>query len=286
MTKPDAVILNNRAFLFVRGPDAETFLQGIVSQDVSALALHNAAFACLLTPQGKILFDFFVIRDEGGFVIDCYAKAADALLKRLSLYKLRADVALAPLEGWAAAVVPGAAINDAADNIYVFDDPRLAVIGQRIVSDRTSIADALSGATLPTKQAAYNARRIALGVPEFGVDFGSEEMFPMDVNYDALGGVNYKKGCFVGQEVASRMKRKGEVRKRTLVVAYEGPAPEKGAAIMAGDSKLGEVLSAADGKALAMIRLDRWEKSKAAGDRPVIDDNDVRLTVPDYLKQD
>ena len=286
MTIPNAIILENRAFLSIRGADADSFLQGIVSQDISNLELGQSCFTCLLTPQGKILFDFFVIRDEDSFVIDCFAESAEALLKRLSLYKLRADVALATLEGWAAAVVPGAAINETADNVYAFNDPRLASLGQRIVSDRTSLVEALSGSTLMAKQDAYHALRIALGVPEFGPDFGSEEMFPMDVNYDVLNGINYKKGCFVGQEVASRMKRKGEARKRSLVVAYEGDPPARGDAVMAGASKLGEILSATGGKALAMIRLDRWEKAKTAGDNPVIDGRNVQLTVPEYLNQD
>jgi len=286
MTKPDAAILDNRAFLFVRGPDAEAFLQNIVSQDVATIALHDAAFACLLTPQGKILFDFFVIRDEGGFIIDCFAEAAPALLKRLSLYKLRADVTLAPLDDWAAAVVLGETPIETPDSVQAFPDPRLAALGQRIVSDRNSVDAALTGATVLTSQETYRAYCVAHGIAEFGPDFNSEEMFPMDVNYDALNGVNYQKGCFVGQEVASRMKRKGEVRKRTLVVAYDGAAPDKGEAVMAGPSKLGDILSTANGHALAMIRLDRWEKSKANSNKPVIDNREVRLTIPDYLNRE
>ena len=286
MRKSNTVILENRAFLSVRGPDAETFLQGIVSQDVSALTHGEAAFTCLLTPQGKILFDFFVIRDESDFVIDCFAESAEALLKRLSLYKLRADVALTPLEDWAAAIVLREAIDHTADTVYAFTDPRLSALGQRLVGDQASIEETLSKEATLAPQNAYETHRIELGVSEFGVEFVSEELFPMDINYDALNGVNYKKGCFVGQEVASRMKRKGDVRKRTLIAAYEGDPPAKGDTITAGESKLGEILSTESGKALALIRLDRWEKAKAAGDKPVIHDQHVHLTVPEYLNQD
>jgi hypothetical protein len=131
---------------------------------------------------------------------------------------------------------------------------------------------------------AYDTRRMGLGVPESGADFGSEEMFLLDVNYDALNGVSFEKGCFIGQEVTSRMKRKSAPPRRTLIARIEGAAPEKGVKIEAGGARLGQILSAADGAALALIRLDRWEKAKAGGAALLCEDRPLTLVSPDYLK--
>jgi hypothetical protein len=129
----------------------------------------------------------------------------------------------------------------------------------------------------------YDRRRIALGVPECGKDFGPDEVFLLDVNYDALNAVSYKKGCFVGQEVTSRMKRKGEARKRTVVARFDGPAPEKGAAIVAGDSSVGEILSGTDGLALALVRLDRLAAAREARQALKVAGRGVEIEIPSYL---
>jgi folate-binding protein YgfZ len=131
----------------------------------------------------------------------------------------------------------------------------------------------------------YDALRLSLGVPEFGRDFAGEEVFLLDVNYDALGAVSYGKGCFVGQEVTSRMKRKGEIRKRTLIARFDGAPPAKGAAISAGDQAVGEILSGAEGVALALVRVDRLKEPQGEGRALVAEGRPLRLTVPDYLEQ-
>jgi len=240
---------------------------------------------------------------EDGVLLDCDAGSADLLVKRLTLYRLRAKATIERLAGWSAAVSFDAGSEAPAESIR-FPDPRLLGLGERFIfrnslhpeEPRPILRDAalraapqdegagrLEGGANFASEADYDRRRIALGVPEFGKDFGPEEVFLLDVNYDALHGVDYKKGCFVGQEVTSRMKRKGEVRKRTVRLSFDGPPPERGAAVTAGEAQLGAVLSGAEGMALALLRLDRLEA--AAGADILAGGRNVRVDIPAYLER-
>lgn len=263
--------LSDRAVVGVSGPDAADFLQGLLTQSVAAAARGHIAFSALLAPQGKILFDFLVHAQEGGFAFDCAASFADALAKRLSLYRLRAKVEIARRSDLCVFWAEGGTEGD--------EDPRLPALGRR------RIAPPGAGAA-PDGALAYDRGRIALGVPEFGRDFGPEKMFLTDVNADALHGVDYRKGCFVGQEVTSRMKRKGEIRRRTLIARFEGTPPPKGAEIAAGGSTIGEILSGTEGAALALVRLDRLEAARAASAAAVAGGIALALEVPVYLEHD
>ena len=272
-----AALLHDRALIRISGADAATFLQGLVSVDVAA-AGTDAAFGALLTPQGKILFDFLFVLTPEGYLFDVAAGARDALIARLKLYRLRAKVEIEPLSGWSVAASTGEVLSEG--EVRAFPDPRLLDLGARLIGPRAAVAARIAGADVLD----YERHRIARVVPEFGKDFGPDEMFLLDVNADALNGVSYKKGCFVGQEVSSRMKRKGEIRRRTVLAAFEGAAPPKGAPIVAGDSTLGEILSGVDGMALAAARLDRLEASRAAGAEARAEGKSLRLEVPDYLE--
>ncbi|MEO1136199.1 MAG: folate-binding protein, partial [Pseudomonadota bacterium] len=168
-----------------------------------------------------------------------------------------------------------AASQDQLSGGGAFADPRLPALGWRAI--KTPSASAQPGD--------YHARRIDLGVPEFGADFAGDEKFLLDVNYDSLNGVNYKKGCFVGQEVTSRMKRKGEARRRTLIAAFKDAAPQKGENITTGASTLGEIMSTAGNLALAQIRVDRWEKARAEGETISCAGEALQLHIPAYLEQ-
>jgi folate-binding protein YgfZ len=254
----NAAILPSRAALRVSGPDARAYLQGLITQEPPPAG--QAAFAALLSPQGKILFDFLIYCGGESFLFDCDRACSEALAKRLSLYRLRANVTIEPLNDWAIGVDWGrdrSAVGGAA----IFFDPRLLALGQRIIGPRNIIAERLP----PANDNAWRKVRIEAGVPEFGSDFASEEVFLLDVNYDALSGVSYAKGCFVGQEVTSRMKRKGEIRKRTLLLSFDGPPPAKGAPVTAGETTLGAVMSGVDGAALALLRVDRLAEAQVAG---------------------
>ncbi|HBS36293.1 MAG TPA: glycine cleavage system protein T [Parvularcula sp.] len=258
-------VLTTRAVLSLKGEDAAAFLQGLVTQDVTRA---QPVFAALLTPQGKILFDFFLVPADGGHLIDCEANAAPALLKRLVMYKLRAKVAITAEAGLAVHLGPRAGVS--------FADPRLASLPVRTIAPATSAAPV---------DGAYDALRLSLGVPEFGHDFKGEEVFLLDVNYDALNAVSYKKGCFVGQEVTSRMKRKGEIRKRTLIAKFAGAPPAKGAAVMADANSVGEFLSGREGGGLALIRIDRLKAAEEGGAPLTVAGREVQIAFPAYLER-
>ncbi|MCA8888234.1 MAG: hypothetical protein R3C40_03920 [Parvularculaceae bacterium] len=266
-------ILTSRAVARITGADSRAFLQGLVTSDVLHAEPGSAVFTTLLTPQGKVLFDFFLAPVENGFLIDCRASAIEALVKRLTLYKLRARLTVE--------LMPGLGVylgkrDSGAPAETSYGDPRLAELPSRMIAPRTDDA--------PSADDYYAERRRKLGVAEFGEDFDGEEVFLLDVNYDALNGVSYQKGCFVGQEVTSRMKRKGEIRKRTLIAAYSGAPPEKSTPLLAGETEIGRILSAGAGTALALVRIDRMREALDAGATVIAGQAVAHLSFPPYLK--
>ncbi|MEM6626408.1 MAG: folate-binding protein [Pseudomonadota bacterium] len=261
----DTLLLSERAVLSVTGEEAESFLDGLLTNSVTNMQSGDQRYAALLTPQGKIIADMIMSLIEDGFLIDCPSQADQTLLKRLKLFKLKAKVD----------------IDERTDlAVYAFHDdglpdPRSADLATRHIGVRKEdegFADS-----------AYHSARIAAGIPEFGVDFGAEDAFPADVNMDMIGGVDFKKGCFVGQEVVSRMKRRGTARRRTLRLDFEESAPTRGAAIMAGDAQIGEITSRESKSALARIRIDRMAKAEAKGDAINVDGEPAIIVKPDWL---
>ena len=237
--------LPGRAVLAVRGGDSAHFLHNLLTADIEGLAEGQAAYAALLSPQGKILSDMLVLRQGDGFLIDCAASQRADLLKKFGLYRLRAKVEVAARDDLAVHVspapVPGA-----------YADPRSEAIGWR----------AFAAPEGPEAQG-FDAARIALGLADSDTDLGSGEFFPHEANLDQLGGVSFRKGCYVGQEVVSRMEHRGTARSRILPVTIEGDAPAKGTEIRSGEKQVGTLLSSAGPSALALIRLDRL--AEAAG---------------------
>jgi folate-binding protein YgfZ len=246
----------------VAGGEAASFLHGLVTNDVDHTGVGEARYAALLTPQGKILFDFFIYRapaETGAmFMIDCPANLTPELVKRLGFYRLRAKIAIEDLSG---EFLVAAFWDSAAPRVegFLFADPRDARLGFRAILPR---AEAFRLAQAP---ADYESHRISLAVPKGGADFAYADAFPHDVNMDLLNGLDFKKGCYVGQEVVSRMRHRGGARKRVVKVTFAGPAPPAGAAIKAGDATIGAVGSSSSGAGLALIRLDRLADAKAAG---------------------
>ncbi|HEX4302247.1 MAG TPA: hypothetical protein VHZ78_05610 [Rhizomicrobium sp.] len=261
--------LEDRAVIAVTGPEARGFLQGLVTNDVDALAPGKGLYAALLTPQGKVLFDFFLAEGDGAILIDCAAPARDALLKRLSMYKLRAKVALEARNQLAVI----ASDDDVAPSSAIpYPDPRLVEFGWRAFIAHGEMPVALSSA------ATYHARRRALGVPE-AADFGSDKMFALDADLDELHAVDFTKGCYVGQELTARMKHRGTARKRLL--AFEAASATPGTAVKAGDKDIGEIASFDGSHGFALIRLDRLAE---AGDAPLLTDaGSVNLIKPSWL---
>jgi folate-binding protein YgfZ len=264
MRQVSEVLLDDRGVVRVAGPDATVFLQGLVTNDVEKLPQGQWRYAALLTPQGKILFDFLVFREGAeAFLIDAPAAKVAELAKRLGFYKLRAKVTVSD-ESAALAVVVALEGEPA--------DPRAPGLGARRIVARDAAPPADAAARAP-----YEARRIALGVPQGGADFAYGEIFPHDANMDWLNGIDFAKGCYVGQEVVSRMKHRGGIRKRVARVRLDGPAPAPGAAILDGELAVGQLGTAAGENALALLRLDRAEEAAHAG-RPLTAAG-VRLTL-------
>jgi tRNA-modifying protein YgfZ len=254
MSSPVVAHLTSRAVIAVSGPDWRSFLQGLLTQDVESLAPGELRFAGLLTPQGKLLYDLFVAGTEDGALLDVQADQRDALLQRLSMYRLRAKVTLEAGDRPVSVVFGG---EVAGQGLYA--DPRLPALGARAYDDRPVNAD----------EDAYDAHRLALGVPG-PVDWGQEKTYPIEANFDLLAGIDFKKGCFVGQETTSRMKRRGTIKNRMLPITFDGPPPAFGAEVLAGDLRAGEVLDGRDGRALALLRLDRIDGADLTVDgRPV-----------------
>jgi folate-binding protein YgfZ len=261
MAPAKSALLSDRGVLRITGEDAERLLQGIVTNDMGALARQPAIHAALLTPQGKILFDFFVVKTGNGFLLETAREKATEFVKRLQLYRLRAKVEIADASSAYGVLAAWGSPPEAAAGILSFPDPRFADLGWRMLVEATSTSDSAATA----EPDAYHAHRIALGVPEGGKDYPFGDAFPHEADLDLLHGVSFDKGCFVGQEVVSRMQHRANVRKR--VVPIEGEARlASGAEVTVGTAVIGTVGSVADRQALAMVRLDRWAEAKAKGE--------------------
>jgi len=262
-----AALLADRGVVKVEGADARTFLNGLASNDINAVAPGRPRFAALLTPQGKIVADFIVAeRPEGGFLLDCPRALAPMLVEKLNFYKLRAKVAVADLSETLAVVAVWGGEPAGAEAALAYPDPRLAALGWRLIVPEAQAADIAGtiGAAL-ADAADYDAHRIALGVPRGGQDFAYSDAFPHEADMDQLGGVDFHKGCYVGQEVVSRVEHRGTARSRVVPVAYDDHAPMAGLPVLAGDKQIGTFGSAANGHGLALLRLDRTGDALAAG---------------------
>ncbi len=282
-----AAFLADRGVVKISGEDARDFLNGLVTTDVTQLHPGLGRFGALLTPQGKITVDFLITEvpagHGGGFLIDCPRALAQALAGKLGFYKLRAKVVVENLSD-SLGVLAAWDGEPSVKPDLAFADPRSATLGWRILVPEElaqKVAD-LIGADL-VDSAAYDAHRIASGVPRGGLDFTYGDAFPHETNMDRLHGVDFDKGCYVGQEVVSRMQHRGTARVRTMRVILDGPAPEPGAAILAGDKPVGTMGSTAGHSGLALLRVDRAAEALAAGVPLTSGGLTLRLAEPDDL---
>ena len=258
--------LSDRAVISLSGPEARGFLQNLITNDLGKLEPGKGLYAALLSPQGKIGFDFFLVEGEGALLLDVAAGARDALLKKLKLYRLRAQVEIAPRDELG---VYAGLTGDAVRRAVSFIDPRLAALPARSIG---AVAEMPAG--LPGPEA-YHAARLALGVPE-GTDFGFEKIFALDGGLDELHAVSFEKGCYVGQELTARMKHRATTRKRPLLVTAETELPPAGT-LLAGD--IGEIIAAYDRRGFASVRLDRLGEAREAKADEVL----VTLVKPEWL---
>lgn len=282
-----AALLPDRGVIKVAGDDARKFLNGLVSNNMEGVSPGSARFAALLTPQGKIIVDFIVAEaepdDGGGFFLDCPRVLAPALKDKLAFYKLRAKVTVDDLSE---ALGMMAAWDHAGLSDYglSFADPRLPALGTRTILPPDLAAEAATdlGATLVEAEA-YDAHRIALGVPRGGTDFTYGDTFPHEADMDQLAGVDFQKGCYVGQEVVSRVEHRGSARSRVVPVTYGEFAPAPGP-VMAGEKEVGNLRSVAKGHGLAFVRLDRIADALAAGTLITCGNLPIEIKKPDWAR--
>ena len=264
-----AALLPDRGVVKVAGDDARRFLNGLATNDMDKVGPGHAIFTALLTPQGKIIVDFIAAEaepdDGGGFFLDCPRALAAALVEKLNFYKLRAKITVEDLSQalGVMAVWDGAGLSDFG---LSYADPRLPALGARTILPPDLAAEAAAdlGAT-PTDADAYDAHRIALGVPRGGMDFAYGGAFPHEADMDQLAGVDFEKGCYIGQEVVSRVEHRSSARSRILPIGYDAFAPSSGLAVMAGEKQAGTLGSTAKGRGLALLRLDRVEDALESG---------------------
>jgi folate-binding protein YgfZ len=255
--------LQSRSLIALGGPEWRSFLQALITQDVEALAPGEARFGALLTPQGRLLYDLFVVGRAEGAWLEVEAQHRDAILQRLTMYRLRAKVELAADETPVFVLFGGEAPEDAG---WV-RDPRLPELGWRGYGALQANAD----------EAAREAQKLRLGAPG-PADWGVDKTYPIEANFDLLNGIDFKKGCFVGQETTSRMKRRGSIKNRMLPLVFDGPAPAPGTEVLSGELRAGEVLSGGEGRAIALVRLDR-----ALGAALTVDGRAAQVEVPAWM---
>jgi len=295
MTEQRFVRLERRAIIAVGGDDRRAYLQGLISNDVNRLSSRHAQFAAMLTPQGKFLFDLFLAEAaDGTFLIDTEADRAEALVRKLTTHRLRAKVTIEPdptLSVYAAwgegaadrlglAAGAGSAAPFAAGIALV--DPRLASAGTRLLLPEGGEAALIAAGFKPGDFADWDRARIGLGLPDGARDMEPEKALLLENGYEELAGVDFDKGCYMGQELTARTRYRGLIRKRLMPVAISGPAPAPGTIVHHGEAEAGEMRSSAGDRGLALIRLEAFAASGGQG--LTCGDAVLTATRPDWAK--
>jgi folate-binding protein YgfZ len=285
MVDASFALLDDRGILAVSGPDRRPFLQGLVSNDVDKVCPTASRYAALLTAQGKYLHDFIMVEAGESFWLDAEAARLGDLKRRLSIYRLRARVSLDERSDLAVAAIFGA--GDAAilglpsepgaarplGSGVAFVDPRLALLGARAVLPRENARAVLADAGIAeTGFDIYDRLRLSLGIPDGSRDLVLEKSILLESSFDELNGVDWQKGCYIGQELTARTKYRGLVKKRLMPVRIEGPAPPPGAAVTADGREIGEMRSSRGGLGLALLRIEPVREGKilAAGQSTLV----------------
>jgi folate-binding protein YgfZ len=269
MTDARFVLLDDRGILAVGGPDRRAFLQGLVSNDVDQVGPAQARYAALLTPQGKYLHDFMMIELDAAVLLDGEAGRLGDLKRRLSIYRLRAKATLDERPDLAVAVVFGGDVLAALDlpaepgaarafaSGVGFVDPRLAALGARCILPREAARAVLAEAGLSeTGFEAYDRLRLGLGIADGSRDLVLEKSILLEAGFDELGGVDWNKGCYIGQELTARTKYRGLIKRRLMPVMIDGPTPAPGTVVYAEGHDVGEMRSGRDGRGLALLRIE------------------------------
>lgn len=290
------VVLEERGVLAIEGDDARAFLQGLISNDIEKATEETGIYAALLTPQGKYLFDFMIVQQGKRLLLETEAARLQALTQRLTMYKFRANVEVqdvsadmvvialpgaAGLAAWDLPDQPGAAVP--LDGGVIFVDPRLSALGARALLPAGSARKMLEAKGLkPANLADYDALRLRLGVPDGSQDLAVDKATLLESGFEELNGVDFEKGCFVGQELTARMKYRALVKKRLMPVTFDGVPPAAGVIIKSGDREIGEIRSAQNGRGLALLRLDRLADITGQGGTLTADGITITPKKPDW----
>jgi tRNA-modifying protein YgfZ len=293
-TRGRYAVLEHRSVIAVDGEDRTSFLQGLVSNDVTRAGDGRAIYAALLTPQGRFLHDLFIVESRSGYLVECERDRRQDLLRRLGLYRLRSRVVLSDRsdELSVAAVMNDDAISGlgldgaahdpaiAPDLGVMFADPRHPTAGARALLPTAILAETFTriGCELASLTE-YDRHRIRLGLPDGSRDMTVEKSLLLECGFDALNGVDWDKGCYLGQELTARSKYRGLVRRRLVPIAFDGAPPPPGTAILADGIDVGDVRSSTDSYAMAVVRIEALERQAElfAGAMP------VRVALPDWL---
>ena len=298
MTATGYVVFGDRGVLALRGADARPFLQGLITNDVARVREDQAAYGALLTPQGKFLFDFFIAQDRDRLLLETERSRLGELQRRLLLYRLRSkveienvsdDLTVAALIGQDVVGLLDLPEQTGAcrvlDQGLAFVDPRLVQMGARALLPAPQAETILAQLGVPELEgAAYERLRLRLGVPDGSRDLVVEKATLLESGFEELNGVDFAKGCFVGQELTARMKYRALVRKRLLPVTFNGPAPPSGAIVRLGEREAGEMRTTIDGHGLALLRLEQVAKAKEEGAPLLAGETEIVPLAPDWAR--
>lgn len=283
MSGPKFCLLPHRGVIAVAGEDRVEFLQGLVSNDVAKAAPGHPVWAALLTPQGRFLNDMFVVdAGFGTFLLETERERAPALAKKLALYKLRSKVTIEDRSGTMDVAVifgPGAENRNSVPSALSFVDPRLAALGVRVLLPAGQAAKLLGLPEAPVAE--YEALRLSLGVPDGSRDLKPEKALLLENGFDELHGVDFDKGCYMGQELTARTKHRALIRKRLFPVQVEGALPAPGTAIERAGKEVGEIRSGIGDRALAMLDLAAFDGPLTAGGAKIVPHKPDWMVIPD-----
>ena len=303
MAERKFIVLERQSVLAVSGADAGAFLQNLISNDIDRVGARRSIYATLLTPQGKYLHDFVVSahpRTAGAYLIETEGGRIDDLDKRLTMYRLRADVTMARADpDWtvfagfgdgaaqALDLEPEAGSAAAMAGGVICVDPRLSALGIRAVGPAADMRQLLEGAGFSESDgSAYEHLRLSLGVPDGSRDILVEKSFPLECNLDDLNAVDYEKGCYVGQELTARTHHRAKIRKRLFPVRSQGPVPEAGTPVTLNGKEVGEMRSGDGQQGLALLRIESLRSAAADGLSLMVEGTEIVPDIPAWLKID
>jgi tRNA-modifying protein YgfZ len=298
MSQNHFTFLGNRGLLTITGPDSRNFLQGLISNDVNKVSPEQAIYAAMLSAHGKFLHDFFIFQQGEALVLDCEAERLADLLRRLGMYKLRSQVTIAPGDTdrlvavafgedapaiFGLAAEAGRAVDFAGGTAFI--DPRLPDLGVRLVGPVSGLAEKLQGLDLsPAEPADYDRLRLELGIADGSRDLQIDRTLLLEAGFDELNGVDWKKGCYVGQEMTARTKYRALVKKRLMPVRCDGAVPTAGSPVTLCGREAGEICSGRDSVALAVLRLDMVEEAAASGQPLVAEGIPLHPVKPEWAR--